>query len=337
MTFYDKLLGVFHRGPKAKQEKKQKNGHQGDILRQMLQVPPAAVGLALPGVSFKSAQVSSELPTPPPRVVFKDQVSSRSLPTYGQEDLVAIDMVPRPAYPRSFSAGMLHEEQSQIRCHARYETLERRGINVPTVVVGPVRLSALRDWEALGERAEAEVNLPLPGLLSAVGEPGCEFVGNSAYVPATPRFPREEKPRAERGKKKSIRGRMARVFQVKGIQNVFTSNRPRANKVTRPTGNPAGSAGQGFRLWLRDGVDPWADASNPCLHGRDKPGLLRTVHPRPWVTTIVTAATAPKAVPRKNYRDFAREMWFYFPNGFASGAEEYSAFEEWFANRAPQT
>ncbi|KAF3130720.1 hypothetical protein TWF594_010244 [Orbilia oligospora] len=192
-------------GLKKKQDnqKKEKNGEHVYSNR-MTVVAPITLALALPEMS--PAEISTEIPAIPRPAVLRDQiirtsrVSSHSLATYGHEDLIPIDGIPRPAFPRSFSAGMLHEERSQINRHIRYETLDKRGLKLSTVVVGPKRSAALAEWEGLEEGAEREVksHLPIPPMTAEgggeedeevmEGEPGASSVIlQSPFRPSPPR------------------------------------------------------------------------------------------------------------------------------------------------------
>ncbi|KAF3105627.1 hypothetical protein TWF706_003736 [Orbilia oligospora] len=325
-------------GLKKKQDnqKKEKNGEHVYSNR-MTVVAPITLALALPEMS--PAEISTEIPAIPRPAVLRDQiirtsrVSSHSLATYGHEDLIPIDGIPRPAFPRSFSAGMLHEERSQINRHIRYETLDKRGLKLSTVVVGPKRSAALAEWEGLEEGAEREVksHLPIPPMTAEgggeedeevmEGGTGREFGDFTITVPTKPAPVRDEENLVGY-KVKSTHRRVAKKACL-GLRRWVDS---KVGSIKRPNRAPIA---RGFRFWLRDGVDPTVDTSCPRLYGRDRPGPKRTVHPRPWDTVLVTSATPPRAVPREVYRDFIRVAWYYFPDGFETVEEGYTAYEQW--------
>ncbi|KAK6529685.1 hypothetical protein TWF281_008848 [Arthrobotrys megalospora] len=189
------------------------------------------MGIALPQLTApipgSPAKVSSGSPTLPPPAVLRDTVTSHSMRAYGQEELAPIDAVPRPAFPRSLSMNMLHEERSQLKCHIRYESLEQRGLEISTVIVGPKRLAALGEWEKLEERAEAEAKHPLPALTqvaevqeiveeeivkSAKREPS----EHSAIVPTKPATICDEESLVRLGEK-AILNRMANAFRLEKV------------------------------------------------------------------------------------------------------------------------
>ncbi|KAK6510816.1 hypothetical protein TWF506_009911 [Arthrobotrys conoides] len=311
-------------------QRKKKGGKEHVYSNRILAVAPITLALALPEMS--PSEVSPETPALSKPAVLKDQVSrairvsSHSLGAYGQDDLVAIDGIPRPAFPRSFSAGMLHEERAQIDRHMRYETLEKRGLKLSTVVVGPKRSSALAEWEGLEERArEVMSHQPVPPKIAREEETregsGREFGDFTITVPTKPAPARDEKNLVGH-KGEAIRRRMAKRTCL-GLRLWVGS---KVGSIKRPNRDPVA---RGFRFWLRDGVGSRVDTSCPRLYGRDRPGPKRTVHPRPWDTVLVTSIGPPKAVPREVYQEFIRAAWYYFPYGFKDTDEEYAAYEEW--------
>ncbi|KAF3277767.1 hypothetical protein TWF970_005020 [Orbilia oligospora] len=295
-------------GLKKKQDnqKKEKNGEHVYSNR-MTVVAPITLALALPEMS--PAEISTEIPAIPRPAVLRDQIIHNSR-------------------VRSFSAGMLHEERSQRDRHIRYETLDRGGLKLSTVVVA----AALAEWEGLEERAEREVksHLPVPPRTAEGGEEskemmeggtGREFGDFTVAVPAKPAPVRDEENLVGY-KVKTTHRRVAKKACL-GLRRWVDS---KVGSIKRPNRDPVA---RGFRFWLRDGVDPTVDTSCPRLYGRDRPGPKKTVHPRPWDTVLVTSATAPRAVPREVYRDFIRIAWYYFPDGFETVEEEYAAYEQW--------
>ncbi|KAF3203199.1 hypothetical protein TWF679_010509 [Orbilia oligospora] len=298
----------------------------------MTVVAPITLALALPEMS--PAEISTEIPAIPRPAVLRDQIfctsrgSSQLVAAYGHEDLIPIDGIPRPAFPRSFSAGMLHEERSQMDRHIRYETLDKRGLKLSTVVVGPKR----SEWESLEGRAEREVksHLPVPPRTTEGGEDdeeimegrtGREFGDFTITVPTKPAPVRDEENLVGY-KVKSTHRRVAKKSCL-GLRRWVDSKVGSIKRLNRAP------VARGFRFWLRDGVDPTVDTSCPRLYGRDRPGPKKTVHPRPWDTILVTSVAPPRAVPREVYRDFIRVAWYYFPDGFETVEEEYAAYEQW--------
>ncbi|KAK6511450.1 hypothetical protein TWF481_000366 [Arthrobotrys musiformis] len=325
--FSQRILNLFRRGLGEKKEKKREGKKQeGEYIygNRMMVVAPITLGLALPEMS--PTAISSEVPSLPQPAILRDQispaarVSCHSVFTYGQEDLADIDQIPRPAFPRSLSAEMLREERSQLDRHLRYETLNKKGLCLPTVVVGPKRLAALGEWEDLEERAGGETKGALfvpPKMSDGSGEAGVgarrEFGDCKITVPTKPVLVSDSEP-------SPLVGRTTKGLRLRRWVG------SKVDSIVRPNPGPIET---GFRFRLRDGVDQTVDTSSLRLYGRDKPGLKRTVHPRPWSTVLVTSATRPRAVPREYYREFARAAWYYYPQGFKSNDEEYAAFEQW--------
>ncbi|RVD83392.1 uncharacterized protein DFL_007779 [Arthrobotrys flagrans] len=320
--FIRKIQKLFSRGGKEKNNKKKEQKGEHVYGNRMMLVAPITVGIAFPEMS--PLEISPERPISPRPAVH----SSHSVAAYGQEDLASIDGIPRPAFPRSLSTNMIDEERSQIDRHLRYETLDRRGLRLTTIVVGPKRLRALEEWEDLEQRAQEEAgnSLPVLPVMNKRGEAGAEtgreFGDCKITVPAKPTPVRDEEPCDRRQGRKSIHRRMAMETGLRLRRWVDS----KVGSITRPTRGPIA---RGFPFWLRDGVDPTVDTSSPHLYGRDRPGPKRTVHPRPWGTVLVTSATPPRTVPREFYREFARAAWYHFPNGFKDNEEEYAAYQQW--------
>ncbi|KAK6334848.1 hypothetical protein TWF718_010293 [Orbilia javanica] len=295
-------------------------------------IAPMTLALALPEMSPEGA--ISEVLAPPQPVIVKDEIfstaqgSSHSVAPYDQEDLAAIDGVIRPAFPRSLSAEMIHEERSQLERHLRHERLSQRGVKLTTTILGKKRSTALAAWESLEERAqkEAKTDLPVMPKTSEGAERESwakrrEFGSFKTTIPTKPVPVRDEEFCDERWDK-PVQERIV-------IKTSFRLRRRLNSKVasiTQPTQAPIR---RGFRFWLRDGVDPTVDTSYPHLYGQDRPGMKKTVHPRPWDTVLVTSVRPPRVVPREVYREFTRAAWYYFPRGFKDNDEEYAAYQQW--------
>ncbi|KAF3309161.1 hypothetical protein TWF173_011392 [Orbilia oligospora] len=264
-------------GLKKKQDnqKKEKNGEHVYSNR-MTVVAPITLALALPEI----------------------RGSSHSLATYGHEDLIPIDGIPRPAFPRSFSAGMLHEERSQRDRHIRYETLDKRGLKLSTVVVGPKRSAALAEWEGLAERAgrEVESHLPVPPRTAEGGEEskemmeggtGREFGDFTVAVPAKPAPVRDEENLVGY-KVKSTHRRVAKKACL-GLRRWVDS---KVGSIKRPNRDPVA---RGFRFWLRDGLTrrstPLARA---CMAETDQGQRRRCTHARG--TLFLSPAPLPQGL-----------------------------------------
>ncbi|KAK6354226.1 hypothetical protein TWF730_008638 [Orbilia blumenaviensis] len=206
--------------------------------------------------------------------------SSLSLPTYGQEDLVSIDLVPVPSFPRSLSTDRLDEDPSHLARHFRYEMLKTRGIRAPTIIVGPTRLRALEAYEKLEERAAEGVNRPLAVNSRTEADNGGWQRGLDGVA--------DVEARTKGKNRKSIPQGMARILHTvkRGIMGLGASGSRKGGPIKEPSEGPIT---MGPQLWLREGVTLGANprASSPHLYGRDSDGPKRTVHPREWETELV--------------------------------------------------
>ncbi|KAF3309163.1 hypothetical protein TWF173_011394 [Orbilia oligospora] len=280
MTFAQKLRDFFHCKKKGNKPRT-----QNELSATRLTKGMEAAAAKVPHLDTKEHTL--DLPTAPPRALLRESTllaghrTTQSLMAYGQADLTDIDRIPRPHWGSGLSEAHIHESQSRVKTHYRYEKLEKRGIKAPTLPVGPKRLDALEAYEKLEEKA-------------AKGLKDCLAAAqNQMKMEGTAEVPRDKDQgmAVSEGRLSSARGAV-----------------PRVNLFLRPVKTPLS---MGFRYWLREGVDRGLQphAVGAHLYGRDKKGGSKgTVFPREWETTLVTSVERPRAVPYEYYQQFAREM-----------------------------
>ncbi|KAK6334849.1 hypothetical protein TWF718_010294 [Orbilia javanica] len=284
MTFADKICSLFRREAK----KDQVNAHNGLLATPTPLKMVASIVPKTPQPTLGEFEHTIELPAIPKRAFIRENTLSKtsiqSLMAYGQTELAGIDAIPRPHWAGpGLSDGNIHDIQTHIKTYYRYETLEKRGIKAPTILVGPSRRNALEAYEKLEERTLDGVKAllkPTQAKIKEDGKTGVKDEGSQIKI----------------------------EYVVEGCRSPSRRREPHIKPPPQPAGAPVS---MGYRRWLREGVEHGAEphAVSPRFYGRDKENcMIRTVFPRDWGTTLVTTVERPRAVPREYYQQFSREM-----------------------------